>query len=150
MLAQPLDRLGHLGILKMSGAINEEEVFPRLALARTRLNLRHVDLELAERGNGLVQRARLVGHAQHQTRAIITRRRTALTAEHEKARGIRRIVLDVLRQNFQTVFFRCQHATERGRKIFLRGKLGGARIGRRLDDLHTWQIFREPATTLCE
>jgi len=52
MFAEQLDGLRHFRILKMSGAINEEKIFPRLALAGAGLNLRHIDLELVERGDG--------------------------------------------------------------------------------------------------
>ena len=51
------DRLGHFSILKMSRAINEEKVFPRLAFAGAGFDLGHVDLELAKDGDGLVQGA---------------------------------------------------------------------------------------------
>ena len=118
MLAEQLDGLGDFRVLKMAVAINEEEIFPRLALAGARFDLRHVDLVPAERGDGLVQRADLVGDADHQAGAVVAGGRTALAAEHEEARGVGGVVLNVLLQHLQAVFFRGQHAGDGGGELF--------------------------------
>ena len=80
MLAEFGDGLGDFRILRMAGAIDEEEIFPRLAFAGARFDLRHVDLEAAERGDGGMQRAGFIGDTDHQARAVVAGRRTALAA----------------------------------------------------------------------
>jgi len=102
--AKLLDRLRNFFVLRVAVAINEEKIFPCLALARARFDFRQINLEFAERGDGFVQCADFVGNADHQTRAVIARRRTALATKHEKARRIRRVVLNVLFKNSQFVF----------------------------------------------
>src|ERR1700678_3863399 len=67
MFAKLFDGFGEFRVLIMAGAINEEKIFPRLALAGAGLDFRHVDLETAEGGDGLVQGAGFVGDADHQT-----------------------------------------------------------------------------------
>ena len=95
---QQFDRLGHFGVLIMADTIDEKEIFPRLALAGAGLDFRQVDLVFAKRGNGFVQRPRLVRHTDHQTRPVIARERAALTAQHQEPRRICRVVLNVFRQ----------------------------------------------------
>ncbi len=114
MLAQKLDGLDDLAVLHVAVAINEEEIFPRLPLARARFNLRHVDFVTAERGNRLMQRAGLVGHADQQAGAVVAGGRTALAAEHEEARGVGGVVLNVLFEHGQAVFFGGQDAGDGG------------------------------------
>src|SRR6202142_2699621 len=88
VLAQKLDGLDDLAVLHVAVAINEEEIFPRLPFARARFILRHVDFVTAERGNRLMQRAGLVGHADQQAGAVVAGGRTGLGGAHKEARGV--------------------------------------------------------------
>ena len=95
VFAQMLDRIGDLGVQVMPGAINEEEIFPRLAFAGTGFNLGQVDLELAEGANRFMQRARAVGDAQHEAGAVVAGGRTALAAQDDEAGDIVGLILNV-------------------------------------------------------
>ena len=58
--------------------------------------------------------------------------------------------MNILLQNFQSVFFSGENAAERCRIFFLRGKFSGTRVGRRFNNLYAWQIILDPATALRE
>ena len=128
MLAQKLDGLDDFAVLHVAVAIDEEEIFPRLPFAGARFNLRHVDFVAAERGNRLMQRAGFVGDADQQARAVVARGRTALAAQHEEARGVGGVVLDVLFQHAQAVFLGGQNAGDGGVSFSFRGQFSGTGV----------------------
>ena len=82
----------------------------------------------AERGDCLVQGAGLVGHAQHQTRAVVARGRAALASQHEEARGVVGVVLNVLFQHAQAVFLGGQDAGDGGVDFSFRGQFSGTGV----------------------
>jgi len=149
-LAQQGDGLGDLLFLRVAVAIYEEEILPRLPLARTRFDPGHVDAVAPERGEGAVQRADLVRDADHQAGAVVAGRRTALAAEDEEARGVGGVILDVQFQHAQVVFLGGED-TRNGGSVFLsRGKFSGAGIRRSFDDFDPGQIVLYPAAALGE
>jgi len=80
-----------------------------------------------------VQRADLVGN----THIKLVRRHpsaAACAAEHEETRRVRGIVLDVLLQHAQLVFFRRKDSRDGRRVLFLRRQLAE----RALDDVSTF------------
>ncbi len=97
-----------------------------------------------------MQRADLVGNTHHQTRAVVTRRRAACAAEHEETRRVRGIVLDVLLQHAQLVFFRRKDSRDGRRVLFLRRQLRRTRVGRRFNNFHARQMVLNPAAALRE
>ncbi len=103
-------------------AIDEEVIFPRLPLAGARFDLGEIDAIPPERRERMMQRANLVADADHQTRAVITRGRTALATEHEETRRIGGIVLNVLLENFHAIFLRRQQTADGRRTFFLGGQ----------------------------
>src|SRR6266567_2383463 len=78
------DRRRDLFLAGVPIAINEEEILPRLALARPRFDFRHVNFITAKRRQRPVKSADPVRDAEHQARAIMPGRRTALPPEHEE------------------------------------------------------------------
>src|SRR5688572_27939331 len=114
VLAQFLEHAGELAVFGVAFAIDEEKVFPRFALVGARLDLGHVDLIPAEGRKRVVQRAGLMRNAEHNARAIVARRRSGMSAEHEKASDVRGVVLDVSFENAEVVTLRGQRAGDCG------------------------------------
>src|SRR6266566_7604867 len=71
MFVEQRDGFGHLPIAHVAVAINEEEILPGLALAGTRLDLGHVDAVTAEGSQRAIQRADLIGDAEHEAGAVV-------------------------------------------------------------------------------
>ena len=88
MLMKLPDGFGDFAVLSVPVAIYEEEVFPCLALARTALDLRHVEPIAAEGREGIMKCADLVRDAEHETRPIVAGRRWALASEHKEPGGV--------------------------------------------------------------
>src|SRR5204862_5588692 len=85
MLAQMLDGSRELPFRDVPIAINEEKVFPGFAFIRPRFDPGHIDPVPPESGQCFVQRAHLVGNAEHQAGAVLARGWTALPAKHQEA-----------------------------------------------------------------
>lgn len=66
MLLQFLDGFRQLLVLGVAVDVDEEIVFPRLALGRAALDLAHVDLEALEGLEDIEERAGFVLHGEHQ------------------------------------------------------------------------------------
>lgn len=109
-----LDGFGDFAVFLVAVAIDEEEIFPRAAFAGARLDLGEVDAIAAERGQRVMQRADFVRDAHHEAGAVVAGGRTALAAEHEETRGVGGVVLDVLFEHGQAVFFGGQDAGDGG------------------------------------
>ena len=105
---QFIDGVGHFLVFKMAVAIDEKQVFPRLTLAGPGLDLGHVQPVFAERSHNLMQCPDLVLDPNDKAGAVILRGGTALSAEDEKARGVRGVVLDVMIQDLQVVTLRSE------------------------------------------
>src|SRR5690606_192915 len=71
-----------------------------------------------------------------------------LFSEDEEARGIVRLVLDVLHLDRHSVELRRELARDRGRTRFLLGDLDRARGARSVDQLRMRQVALQPVTTL--
>ena len=78
------DGAGDLAVFRVAVAIDEEEIFPRLALAGAGFDFRHVQFEFAKRAERAVQRADLVRDAEHDAGAVVAGGRAALAAQDEK------------------------------------------------------------------
>lgn len=79
------DRFGDFAVLHVAVAIDEEEIFPCLPLARARFDLRHVDLVFSKRSKRIMERTDLMRHADHEACPVVTGRRTALPSEDKEA-----------------------------------------------------------------
>ena len=129
MLPQLNNRFGDLAIVHVAVAIDKKEIFPGLPLARARLDLGHVNAIAAERRQRAIQRPNPINDAEHDAGAVIARRRAALPPQYQEARCVGSVVLNVELQHRHAIFFRRQHARNRGRLFFFRGEFGRARIG---------------------
>src|SRR5262245_37556417 len=109
----------------MSVAVDEEEIFPGFAFAGARFDFGQVDAIAAEGSKRVVEGADFVADADHETGAIVAGGRTALAAEHEEARGVGGVILDVLFDYRQVVFFGGEKAGDGGGVLFTSGELGG-------------------------
>src|SRR5438477_9008135 len=93
-------RLCHRRVLLVALDVNEEHVFPERGAASqpcargTRLDARHADAMLRERREQRMHRTGLVLRRHDDRSAIFPRRSRVEPAEHEKARGVIRRVLD--------------------------------------------------------
>jgi len=137
LLLQLGDGFGDLFVQLVTVAINEEVILPRFALAGARFDFGEVDAVTPERSQPMMERADLVGDADHQARAVPARGRTTLATEHEEARGVGGIVLDVPLQHAQAVFLGGEQAGQRRRALFPGGEFGGSRVRRGFDDLES-------------
>ena len=134
----------------MTVAVDEEEIFPRPPFAGPRFNLREIDSKSPECGEGVMERADLVADAYHQAGPIVAGRWTALSAEHEEARCVCGIILDVVFEDAESIFFCSEDAGDGGRVPLSGGELGGPGVGGSLDDFRLRQIVLNPATALGE
>src|SRR5436190_9342948 len=104
-----------LRILGVTLEVYEEDVL-RLGGARwERLNPRQVDLVLLEDVQGVGQRARGMGDLEHECGLVLARSRRLLQADDGKARLVKRVILDVGREDAQSVAHRRLPAGDRGR-----------------------------------
>ena len=95
-----------------------------------------------------MQRAHLVHQTDHETGAIVAGGRAALAAQHEEARCVGGVVLDVVFEHGQPVFFRSELAGDGRRAFFLRRQLGRTRVGGGLDDFDAREVVVHPGAAL--
>ena len=88
VLGQFGQRLFHERVFAMAEDVHEEVILPCLLLAGTRFDLGHVDLELLEGRDRIVQRADMVLHREHDGRLVAAGPTGILAPDHEKTRHI--------------------------------------------------------------
>ena len=142
--------LAHPAVFHVAVAIDEEEIFPGLALAGAGFDLGHVDAIAAEGGQRVIQGAHAVREAEHQAGAVVAGGRAALPAQHQKAGGVGDVVLDVVIQHGHVVSLGGQDAGDGGGALFFGRQLGGAGVGGGLDDFDARQVGLHPGAALAE
>ena len=90
----------------------------------------------------------LIAQTEHQAGAIGPGARTALTAQHQKAGGIGRVVLNVPLEDGHLVALTGQFTGDGRRVFFLRGQFGRAGIGTGLNHFGLRQTALDPSTAL--
>src|SRR5439155_753270 len=148
LLFQLTDGFGNFVVAGMAVAVDEEEILPGFSFAGARFNFRHVDAVTAKGGERAMQRAHLVHQADHDAGAIVAGGRAALAAQHQEARRVGGIVLDVVFQHAQPVFFRSELAGDGRRALFFRRQLSRTRVGGGLDDFDAREVVLHPGAAL--
>src|SRR5712675_731294 len=105
MLSQMAQGVFHFAILDVSVAVDKKEVLPGFSLAGTRFDFGHINAVTAEGGQSAVQRADFVGNTDHNAGAVAAGWGTALAPQHQEARGVGRVVLDIVIENIQALLF---------------------------------------------
>ena len=109
--------------------IDEEEIFPRLALARPGLNFRHIDAITPKGGQRAVQRSDFICDTDHDAGPVVSGGWAALTDKYQEPGGVGWVILNIIFQDFQAVLLRRQNACDGPSELFFSRELGRARVG---------------------
>src|SRR5262245_36595144 len=139
-------------VLLMALDVDKKEIFPQRGARarRARLDAAHAHTVRGERGEQRVHRARLVLRRHDERGPVAPARRRIDVAEHEKARGVVRVVLDGARERGEPVALPGGLAGDRRRALLLRGALRSLGVRGHRHALGVRQVLRQPAVALRE